>query len=101
MYLSMKQYLHPKQIENGESKSIKKDEDDDSFSDSFMEDDYLDSVEKDLRKNTKRDAKGHTRQYRRAIFDLIIGILDTWQSSIRSDLKRSRERRRSGRALLF
>lgn len=69
--------------------------------DLFDEIDYLDSVEIERRRANKRDATYQVKPYRRAIFDLIIGILDTWHSTVRSDFKRARERRRSGRALVF
>lgn len=69
--------------------------------DLFDDIDYLDSVEIERRRSYKRDASSQVKPYRRAIFDLIIGILDTWHSTVRSDIKQARERRRSGRALIM
>uniref|UniRef100_A0A336MQ26 CSON003016 protein n=1 Tax=Culicoides sonorensis TaxID=179676 RepID=A0A336MQ26_CULSO len=84
-------------VTQSESKSIATSEE---FVDDFFDElDYLDSVEIERRRENKRDVA--SKPYRRAFFDLIIGILDTWHSTVKGDIKRARERRRSGRALVF
>lgn len=84
-----------------ECKSVAFDQSSEFDDDLFDDIDYLDSVEIERRRSNKRDASYQVRPYRRAIFDLLIGILDTWHSTVRSDIKQARERRRSGRALIM